>query len=104
MYVDALDASSRPHYVVPLRDKLDRANLKLHRSWDLGEWKESSWMAPYIKFGVNPKFLTFSYLAHKFNGLILIKEKNLTINPTVQSIRISENSIDPMYFRGSHVC
>ena len=45
-----------------------------------GGWEETSWMRPYIKFGVNPMPLTPSSMAHKFNEFIL-NEKNLTLGP-----------------------
>ena len=45
-----------------------------------GGLKETSWMSPYIKFGVNPMPLTPSFVTHKFNNFTL-KEK---IWPSIQ--------------------
>ena len=57
-------------------------------------------MGTYIKFGVNPIPLIPSSMAHKFSDFIL-KEKKLTLKQTVQSIWISENSMDKYKSRGS---
>lgn len=48
------------------------------------------WMGPNIKSRVNPMPLTISFMAHKFNDLIL--NRNWILDPMAQSIRISKIS------------
>ena len=91
--------ASIPHDMV--RDKLDRAHLEPRAPLIMGlggGWKETSWMSPSTKFGVNP------FIHGPQIEWLSIKEKKLTLDPTVQSIRIRENLVDPEKFRGSHVC